>query len=175
MSIMAPRKRGDYLFAGGIGFKSVLLKLAKDKPAAQEVWRGKPTRSLSPVNSTPFLEDDTMYGVDQPGPLCAVDLPTGKRLWQTFKATTGKEKASSGTAFLVKNGGRFFLFSETGDLIIAKLSRKAYEEVSRGKLLEPTAQIFGRMVVWSHPAFADKCVFARNDKEIVCASLAKEK
>jgi hypothetical protein len=30
----------------------------------------------------------------------------------------------------------------------------------------------GRNVVWSHPAYADKCVFARNDKEIVCASLA---
>ena len=33
---------------------------------------------------------------------------------------------------------------------------------------------FGRDVVWSHPAYADKCVFARNDKEIVCASLAAE-
>jgi hypothetical protein len=25
--------------------------------------------------------------------------------------------------------------------------------------------------VWSHPAYADKCVFARNDQEIVCVSL----
>ena len=31
----------------------------------------------------------------------------------------------------------------------------------------------GRDVVWSHPAFADRCVFARNDKEIVCVSLQK--
>ena len=58
--------------------------------------------------------------------------------------------------------------------MIAKLSPKAYEEVSRAKLLEPTNEAFGRPVVWSHPAFADKCVFARNDKEIVCVSLAKE-
>jgi hypothetical protein len=28
------------------------------------------------------------------------------------------------------------------------------------------------MVVWSHPAFANRCVFARNDKEMVCVSLA---
>ena len=132
MSIMAPRKQGDYLFAGGIGFKSVLLKLDRDKPAVAEVWRGKRDTSVYPVNSTPFLEDDTIYAVDQPGPLRGVDLPTGKRLWETFKPTTGKEKANSGTAFLVKNGDRFFLFSETGDLIIARLSRKGYEEVSRG-------------------------------------------
>jgi hypothetical protein len=32
----------------------------------------------------------------------------------------------------------------------------------------------GRMVVWSHPAFANRCVYARNDQEIVCVSLAAE-
>ena len=30
----------------------------------------------------------------------------------------------------------------------------------------------GRAVVWSHPAFANRCVYARNDKEIACVSLA---
>jgi len=29
-------------------------------------------------------------------------------------------------------------------------------------------------VCWSHPAFAYRCVFARNDREVVCASLAAE-
>jgi hypothetical protein len=73
----------------------------------------------------------------------------------------------------VKNGDRHFIFSETGDLIIARLSPKEYSELSRTHLLDPTSDCFGRSVVWSHPAFADKCIFARNDKEIVCASLAK--
>jgi hypothetical protein len=31
-----------------------------------------------------------------------------------------------------------------------------------------------RNVVWSHPAFADRMMFARNDKEIVCVSLASD-
>ena len=56
---------------------------------------------------------------------------------------------------------------------IAKLSPKGYEEIDRAKLLDPTNEAFKRPVVWSHPAFADKCVFARNDKEIVCYSLAE--
>jgi hypothetical protein len=38
----------------------------------------------------------------------------------------------------VKNGDRFFLFNEKGDLIIAKLSPRGYEEVSRAHLLAPT-------------------------------------
>jgi hypothetical protein len=59
-------------------------------------------------------------------------------------------------------------------LIIARLDREGYTEIDRWKMLEPTSISFGaRYVVWSHPAFANKCVFARNDKEIVCASLAK--
>ena len=31
----------------------------------------------------------------------------------------------------------------------------------------------GRKVVWMHPAFADRCVFAKNDQELVCVSLSK--
>jgi hypothetical protein len=107
-------------------------------------------------------------------------LATGQRLWSTFKPVIGEDKeddfrgAGSGTAFLVKNGDRYFLFAETGDLVIAKLTPKGYEEVSRAHLVERTNEAFGRKVVWTHPAFADKCVFVRNDKEIACFSLAKE-
>lgn len=32
----------------------------------------------------------------------------------------------------------------------------------------------GRAVVWSHRAFAQKCLFARKDKELVYVSLAAE-
>jgi hypothetical protein len=39
-------------------------------------------------------------------------------------------------------------------------------------ILEPVQEARGRQVVWSHPAFAERCVFARNDKEMVCISLA---
>jgi hypothetical protein len=165
------------LFAGGIGGKSVLLKLAADKPGATEIWRGSMKIGASPVNATPFLENGFMYAVDQPGALLCVDLKTAEHVWETFRPVTDKEDArrvNSGTAFLVKNGDRFFLASETGHLIIARLSPKGYDEISRTKLLEPTGFAFDRDVVWSHPAFAGKCVFWRNDKELVCASLAAQ-
>lgn len=176
MSIQIPRKLGDYLFVGGTGMEAVCLKLDRDKPAVEEVWRGDIKTGVFPVNSTPFLEEGTIYGCCTKGELRAVKLETGERLWETLVPTTNKRpsQSGSGTAFLVKNGDRFFLFSETGDLIIAKLTPEKYEEISRAHLLEPTQDAFGRAVVWSHPAFADKCIFARNDKEIVCASLAAE-
>ena len=63
--------------------------------------------------------------------------------------------------------------SETGDLIVARLTPEGYEEDSRMHVLDPTNECFGREVVWSHPAFANRCLFARNDNELVCVSLAE--
>jgi outer membrane protein assembly factor BamB len=182
MAIMAPRKDGDLLFAGGYVDKCVVVKLGPGKTDASEVWRGdkKAVTGLYPVNMTPFVEGGVIYGVDKEGALRAVDLKTGKRLWSTFKPVFGEEKeegfsgGGSGTAFLTKNGDQFFIFAETGELVIAKLSPSGYDEIGRAKLLEQTGAAFGRKVVWSHPAYANKSVFARNDKEIVCASLAAE-
>jgi outer membrane protein assembly factor BamB len=178
-AIMAPRQDGDYLFAGTVFGTAVGLKLAADKPAVSEAWRGPRNMKdsgLFPMNMTPFAEGGILYGVDHPGQFRAVKIATGERLWESWLPVTGKEESGAvygGTVFVVKNAGRFFLFTEKGELIIAKLSPKGYEEVSRWKMLEPTGAAFGRKVVWSHPAFAERCVYARNDKELICVSLAK--
>jgi hypothetical protein len=137
------------------------------------VYRVEPTVALSSVNSTPIIDGETMYGIDREGQLRGIELATGKRLWESFAPTSGDRRVNSGTAFLVKNGDCYFLMSETGDLIIARLSPTGYQELSRAHILEPTSTAFGRHVVWSHPAFANRCAFARNDKEIVCVDLAE--
>ena len=177
MSIMSPRLEGNRLFTGAIGFVSACLELDTASPTAKVLWKGDKTKSVCPVNMTPIIEDGYIYGIDQPGQLRCVDLKTGERKWESLLPVTGKKEGArptnSGTVFLVKNGDKYFLFSETGHLIIAKLSPSGYEELSRAKILEPTNECFGRDVVWSHPAFADQCCFARNDKEIVCVSLAE--
>ena len=171
-SIMAPRMLDNQIFLGAWMRKGQLLKLNPDKPGAKTVWKGNRDNSVYPVNNTPFLEDGHIYGVDTDGELRCVRMKDGERLWETYKPVAG-DKAQSGTAHLVKHEDRFFIFAETGDLIIAKLSPKGYEEISRWQMLAPTSKIFGREVVWSHPAFANQCVYARNDKELICVSLAK--
>jgi outer membrane protein assembly factor BamB len=176
MSINAPVRYNEYLFAGGIGNEAVMLKLAADKPAVTEVWRGvTKSKGLAPANATPLMPDGTLYGADcMSGEFRAVELESGKVLWRTHGPTNGKDTAAPhGTAFAVKNGDRYFLFSETGELVLARLTAEKYDEIGRAKLLDPTGEGMGRKVVWTHPAFADKKVFARNDKEIVCYDLAK--
>lgn len=176
MSITAPRQAGEYLFASGIGNVGACLRLTQDKPGAELVWKQTARTGVPCANSTPILDGGMIYGVDcQVGVLRGVKLLTGERQWETFAPTTGQpdKRASHGTAFLVKNQDRYFLFSETGDLILCTLTEQGYTELSRFHVLEPTGECFGRSVVWSHPAFANKCCFARNDQEIVCVSLAK--
>ena len=173
MAIAAPRKLGPYLFATG-EYAAMLLKLSDASPAADILWRGRPKTAVYCVNSTPFMQDTTIYGCDaSTGALIGVQLEDGERLWQTFAPTMGgTRRRPYGTAFLVKHEGRFFLFSETGDLILARLSQQGYEEIGRFHVLEPTSHSFGQPVVWSHPAFAQRCLFARNDEELVCVDLA---
>ena len=189
MSIMAPRvadtSQGRVLFASGIGRVGALYKLAADAPAASVVWRGGPKSAVYCANSTPFIDGDTLYGADcDTGMLTAVELATGERLWETAEPTTGgSRRGRHGTAFLVRQekagdsargeGCLTWIFSETGDLILARLTAKSYVELGRMRLLAPTGECFGREVVWSHPAFANRCVFARNDREVVCVSLAE--
>jgi outer membrane protein assembly factor BamB len=173
MSITAPRQSGPNLYVSGIGSIAALLKLS-DKPGAEIEWRGDAKTGVYCANSTPLLVGDMIYGNDcQLGALYGVRLKDGERLWQTFQPTTGGDRrASHGNVFLVRHEDRFVLFSETGDLILANLSPTGFEELSRFHVLEPTNEAFGRPVVWSHPAFAHRCVFARNDKELVCVDLA---
>ena len=176
MSITTPRQLGPYLLASGYGDVGVLLKLDDAKPAAEVMWRGKASNAVYCCNSTPFLVDGTIYGCDiSTGALMGVRLEDGERLWQTVEPTLGgTRRGRYGTAFIVKYEDRYFLFSETGDLILAKLSPQGYTELGRFHVLEPTSPTFGRTVVWSHPAFADKSLFARNGKELVRVNLAAE-
>jgi outer membrane protein assembly factor BamB len=174
MSVTAPQKSGDLLYASGIGKCAALFKLDRHKPAVEVEWVAKPNMAVFCSNSTPIIDGEVLYGNDcDSGGLRAVKLATGERLWETFQPTTGERRLPHGTAFLTKNGNRYFLFGETGDLIIARLTPEKYEEISRAHLLDPTNEAFNRSVVWSHPAYANKCIFARNDKEVVCYSLAK--
>ncbi len=178
MSIARPQKYQNMLYASGIGNKSIMLKLSTDKPGAEELWSGTPKNSLYCANSTPIFHNGVLYGSDcGAGSFIAANGENGDRYWETFEPTrTGEtRRISHGTAFVthIADSDRFLLFSEVGDLIIAELNSAGYQEISRAHVIEPTGECFGRAVVWSHPAYANRTAFIRNDKEIIAVSLAE--
>lgn len=174
LSIPMPRKIGDRLFVTSFYNGPVMLQVGRD--SAELVWKGnsnseRDTDKLHSIMPTPVVTEQNIFGVCSYGQLRCLDTRTGARQWETLDAT------GSGrwwNAFLIPHEDRFFLHNEQGDLIIARLSREGYEEISRAKLVEPTRRVQRRLTIWSHPAFAMKSVFARNDREIVRVNLAAE-
>lgn len=179
IGVATPVIRDDRVFFTSFYDGSLMLRLLADKPAIEVLWKrvganeNPPnTDALQSIISTPVFEGDHIYGVDSYGELRCLNALTGDRVWESLKAVP---KARWSTIHFVKNGDRYFLFNERGDLIIAKLSPAGYEEISRTHLIDPTLDQLRQRggVCWSHPGYSNKCVFARNDQELVCASLAE--
>jgi outer membrane protein assembly factor BamB len=171
--VMTPIRHGDHVFIGAWNHKGAMLRLTADKPGVEVVWKNKEGHGLVPVNAQPFQRDGVVYGYDDDGNMHAVEIPSGKRLWEGPGPVLGEMRRGAEAAHIVQNGERFFFFADTGHLVIGKLSPKGYEETSRAKVIEPTGAANGRKVVWSAPAYADRKAFIRNDKEIICVDLAK--
>lgn len=180
MSIAQPLPMGDRMFVTGYGGPSVLFETAEGEKQPKVIWSGTAKTSASSANASPIADPDgrAIYAVEANGSsLVAIDPASGERFWETQRPTLGKEgRARHGTVFVVRQGetDRYWLTSETGHLILARLTPEGYEEIARQPMLEPTGDAFGRPVLWSHPAFAERAVFARNDKELVRVNLAAE-
>jgi outer membrane protein assembly factor BamB len=182
LTISTPRKSGNLLFVTSFYNGPMMLELNESLPKARLLWKGnshseRKTDKLHSIMCTPFLQDGYIYGVGSYGQLRCLTVDTGKRVWESLKATgsTGNTRNHTdrwANAFLIKNGDRFFVANEKGDLIIANLTPQGYQEISRAHLLEPTNPMAGRDVVWAHPAFANRQAFMRNDEEIICVDLA---
>ena len=174
LTIPMPRQQGNRLFVTSF-YNGPLMLEVKGK-TAKTLWKGnstseKQTDGLHAIMPTPILTPTHIYGICSYGQLRCLEAKTGKRLWETYDATGDGRWWN---AFLIPHEDRVFIHNEQGDLIIAKLSPKGYKEISRAKLVEPTRKVGRRMTIWSHPAFAMKSVFARNDKELVRVNLAEE-
>lgn len=160
---------------------SLMMDLDPSKPKAKLAWKGTSeseinTDGLHSITSTPVIDGDYIYGVCSYGQFRCLEASTGKRVWETQEVT--KEKARWASAFLVRNGDRYFINNDRGELIIAKLSPQGYQEISRTTLIKPTATAgIGRRemkaVNWTHPAYANRTLYTRNDEEIIAVSLSK--
>ncbi len=119
----------DELFLTTFYDGAVLLKMSTDGSSVSEVWEGKgknekKTDAIQSIMPTPWFDGDLVLGVDSYGEQPArLDARTGDRLWMTYAATGGQSDRWA-NAFLVRQGDRFFIPNEKGDLIIARLDRE---------------------------------------------------
>ena len=172
MSVGHPVVEGRRVYLMSYNRVSACIEVAEGGKAAKVLWRGNSRRGIGGVFNTAFIEAGHIYACGQNGKYLCARLSDGEQLWSTFAPATGKRPASWANVFTIRQGGRFFLANDLGELVIARLSPSGYEELSRARLIEPTHRVGGRLLVWSHPAFANRSIYLRNDRELLCYSLA---
>lgn len=167
-SSTTPVKVGDLLIVSSVTLGSVALKLTtKDgKPAVEEAWKNA---SLACYFSTPVpVGKDHIYMVTssieaalkrmQQTDLSCVELATGKAVWK-------REKVGRYHAALLRTGdNKLLLHSDSGDLALIEPDAKGYKELAKSKVCGQT---------WAHPALAGGRLYVRDDKELICLTLAE--
>jgi len=165
-SIPTPVAQNHRLLISGLMFE-----LDANQPTAKVLWPESraPAKRLLSNTSSPMMRGDYVYSAKSSGDLVCLEAGTGNQVWGTTNVTGLKFGAS---IHLTPNGDATFLFTDEGNLILARLTPEGYREISRVHLLKPTSVLGPRRFAWIPPTYANRCVFVRNDEELVCASLA---
>ena len=155
-----------------------MLEMSSDDMGVSEIWRAtganeRKTKAIHSIISTPVWIDEHIYGVDSYGEFRCLRASDGSRVWEN---ETAVPRSRWSTIHFVQNGEQTWMFNERGELLLGELSAEGFNEISRAKVIEPTTEQLRQRngVCWSHPAFANRCIFVRNDYEIKCISLEAE-
>jgi len=151
--IPSPIVAGDNIFYGATG--SAPFSCALVTPEGTKVWENQ---NIAPHLGTPIYADGYVYGTTGPkqsGGLACIDAKTGAFAWQ-------QNEGGFGELAMIAVDGVFLAFKDGGQLVMANLTPKAYEELGR-------LSIGGRG--WTAPAVADGKLFIRNEQALVCFNL----
>jgi outer membrane protein assembly factor BamB len=179
MNVAIPRHVGSMLFFTNFFNGPLMFTLDDKKPAATVLWKGKSsseiqTDGLHSVIATPVIIGDYIYGICSFGQFRCLKASTGERIWESQAVV--KERARWASGVIVRHGERLFINNDRGELILMKPSPDGYQEISRTQLIKPTSPPQTRRelidVSWMYPAYANKHIYARNDEEMISASLA---
>jgi outer membrane protein assembly factor BamB len=166
-AVSTPVIHGNRLLVSGLMFQ-----LDTDHPAAKVLWPDTPsgTHRILSDTSTPFFRDDFVYSPRSGGLFVCLEAGTGREVWQTNTVTCLRQGAG---VHFIANGSSVFLYTDQGDLVRAQLTPAGYRELGRVHLIEPTSPLFENKFAWAAPAFANRNIFVRNDRELRCYSLAE--
>lgn len=178
IGVATPVVHGNRILMTSFYDGAMMLELSKTDMTVTELWHEvgpneRVTKAIHSIISTPVWIGEHVYGVDSHGQLRCIQASDGARVWEDLTAV---KQDRWGTIHFVPNGDNVWMLNEQGDLMVGQLSPKGLTITSRENILEPDqmrTQNRQGGVCWSHPAFAGKCIFVRNDHELVCISLAK--
>lgn len=138
---------------------AALVELGDER--LKPVWQGQDI--LSSQYNTPVYFDGCLIGIDGRADIGIADLvcieaQTGKRRWT---------QSSYGCASILLADGKLILFSDTGELELARASTEAFESLGKAK-------IFSASDCRAHPALADRQLYLRGPNQLLRIDLSKK-
>jgi outer membrane protein assembly factor BamB len=160
--IPTPVVRGDLVFfTAGYGRGGALLRQVPTDGGVkvEEIYPLK--KDLATKHGGVVVVGDYVFGdtEDRGTPWCA-ELQTGAVKWK-------KRGSGKGSAAVAYADGHLYVRYADGTMVLAKLSPKTYEEVSRFKIPHS-----GDRPSWSHPVIAGGKLFLREGDYILCYDLS---
>lgn len=164
VSIAAPICQRGLIFVTGYWEGSKTIRLGKNRSDVALAWEDN--EHLRGLMSQPLVRDGFVYSLDKRFGLTCFEFETGRKLWDDKHRATPRDRNPQATFVWLGDDDRVLILNAEGDLILARLSPKGFQELSRAHIIGPT---------WAHPAYAGQRVYARNDEELVCVELPVSK
>ena len=146
---------GERVFlSASYGVGAVMLELGGGRPVP--VWKAQ--ESLTSHFATSVHRDGVLYGFhgrqESRPELRAVAAADGTVAWSEKRFGAGS---------LILAGDRLLILRESGELVLAEATPRAYRPLARASILQPTVR--------AHPALADGVLYARDQRELVAVDL----
>jgi len=162
------------LFTGPFRWGAAMYELSVQTPedadntsglAAQRIWHSD--RMSNDVASS-ILVDGYVYGFDlrdiqskarrpSRGEFRCLDFETGEVQWSSDRP---------GHASVILADGKLILFNDRGEVLLARPSPEAYEELAR-------TEVFGGEVCWTAPALENGRLYLRSPTRAACLYVGK--
>lgn len=160
ISIASPVFHRGFIFVSGHWDGARAIQLDDTGNRATLAW--KDSRALRGFMSQPLCRDGYGYLLADRFGLTCFELATGKKIWDDHHRVTAHDDNAQATLVWIGDGDRALILNAEGELILASLNPSGYTELARSKIIGRT---------WAHPAYAGRCVYARDDHELVCREL----
>ena len=153
---VTPLVVGDLLIYAGLDNPTIALRVTapQGKWTTTPAWRNE---QVSMYMSSPAASGNSVFGLSHKnrGQLFALDAATGKTLW------VGKGREAE-NASIVRAGEQLLVATTNSELIVAKASSTAFEEVKRYTIADSAT--------WAHPAFVGRTIVVKDVDKLIAWS-----
>jgi outer membrane protein assembly factor BamB len=139
---------------------SKAIKLGENPEEAELLWEDN--RYLRGVMDQPLYRDGIGYLLDKQHGIVGFRYADGEKLWTDDNRLHPRDRNPQVSMVWLGDTDRAIALNAHGELILVRLTPERLLEQSRAKIVGHT---------WAHPAYADDCVYARDDEQIVCVRL----